>query len=349
MKEKFLSRDGFREAVFKRDSHLCVVCKNEAKDAHHIVERKLWEDGGYYLSNGVSLCNSCHLKAEMTTISCEELRKLAGISKIIMPTRFEEDESIDKWGNQILPNGNRIRGELFDDPSVQKILSEGNVLRLFSYYIKYPRTPHLMFSEGASNDDKILKNHDNFNNKNVIVSYKLDGENTSLYSDHFHARSLNSKNHPSRNWIRNFHSQIKNDIPEGWRICGENLFAKHTINYTNLDSYFYGYSIWNDKNVCLSWEETLEYFEILGIHPVPTFYEGIWNEKLIKETYPKTFRGDPSEGFVVRLKDSFSYKDFNKSCAKFVSLEFRNNLENNPDSTHWSNKSVVPNKIKNMN
>ena len=43
-----LTRDQFREGVFKRDNHKCVICRAPAVDAHHIIERRLWTDGGYY-------------------------------------------------------------------------------------------------------------------------------------------------------------------------------------------------------------------------------------------------------------------------------------------------------------
>ena len=58
-------RKRFRELVFKRDNFKCVMC-NETKDldAHHITDRHLMSNGGYVISNGISLCNNCHLKAE---------------------------------------------------------------------------------------------------------------------------------------------------------------------------------------------------------------------------------------------------------------------------------------------
>lgn len=64
-----LNRDTFRNAVFERDNYKCVVCGETAVDAHHIIERKLFDDGGYYIDNGVSLCGKHHLEAEMTVIS----------------------------------------------------------------------------------------------------------------------------------------------------------------------------------------------------------------------------------------------------------------------------------------
>ena len=45
--EKLLTRDNFRESVFDRDNHKCVFCDKHAKDAHHIMERRLFNDGGY--------------------------------------------------------------------------------------------------------------------------------------------------------------------------------------------------------------------------------------------------------------------------------------------------------------
>ena len=57
-------------------------------------------------------------------------------------------------------------------------------------YKKYPRTFHLPFSKGSTSDDKFLKDYSNFENKDIIVTLKMDGENTTMYNDHIHARSL---------------------------------------------------------------------------------------------------------------------------------------------------------------
>ena len=67
---------------------------------------------------------------------------------------------------------------------------------------KYPRTPHLSFSPGVGGDDIKLDSHKIFANCQVVVTEKLNGENTSLYPEYIHARSLDSRYHPSRAWIR---------------------------------------------------------------------------------------------------------------------------------------------------
>src|SRR3546814_9804484 len=48
-------------------------------------------------------------------------------------------------------------------------------------------------------------------------------------------------------WVKQFRSGIAADIPEGWRVCGENLFAKHSIHYTALPTYFMGFSIRSEE------------------------------------------------------------------------------------------------------
>ena len=101
---------------------------------------------------------------------------------------------------------------------------------------KYPRTFHLSWSKCLSSDDKILKDDSNFIGKIVVVTEKLDGENSTVYSDYSHARSIDSKNHESRNWLKNYITTFQHNIPKDYRVCGENLFAKHSILYDNLET-----------------------------------------------------------------------------------------------------------------
>jgi len=68
-KRKREIRNKFRLSVFERDNYKCRKCDHEWEeldplDAHHIIDRNEMPDGGYILSNGISLCERCHLKAE---------------------------------------------------------------------------------------------------------------------------------------------------------------------------------------------------------------------------------------------------------------------------------------------
>lgn len=342
---EFLSRDQFRAAVKLRDNYCCVICgkkeSNECNiDAHHILERRLWANGGYIINNGVSLCHDHHILAEQTILSCNELREAAGITTIVLPEHLynDADFTYDKWGNIIISNGVRLKGELFFDQSVQKILTEGGVMDMFLEHIKYPRTMHCPWSN-PSKDDRVIHDISRFDGTEVLVTEKMDGENTTVYSDYIHARSLSGINGEDHSYVKTLQARIGHDIPKGWRICGENMAAQHSIKYDNLETYFYVFSIWNERNNCLSWDETLEWVELLNLRTVPILYRGIYDEKIIQSLWNESMR-DYREGYVVRITDSFSYADFRKVLMKFVRPSHVNT------DTHWRHRQFCPNKLR---
>lgn len=206
-------------------------------------------------------------------------------------------------------------------------------------YIKYPRTPHLPWSEKASDDDRRLSDVDHFVGREVIVSIKMDGENTTLYKDKTHARSINSDNHPSRDWVKGMWGDFAYSIPENWRICGENLYALHTIPYSNLTSYFNVFSMW-DGEYCLPWDETCEWCELFHLETVPVIYRGIFDQQLIHSAFPNEHNGNQTEGYVIRLADGYYQDAFEKSIGKFVSKRFVINTDK-----HWMQGKVIPNKL----
>ncbi len=338
MNEKLLTRDAFRESVFARDEYKCVVCGavDVHLDAHHILERRLWPDGGYYLSNGATVCETHHRLCESTDITVEQIREHAGIVKFAIPEHLYDDQVYDKWGNAFLPNGQRLRGELFWDPSVQKVIASH--LSEFTNRVKYPRTYHLPWSENMNEDDRMVESLAPFIDQEVVVTVKMDGENTTMYSDYIHARSIDGRSHASRDWVKNFHSTIAHDIPPDWRVCGENLYAKHSIEYNDLESYFLGFSVWNQVNECLSWDDTLDWFKLLSIAPVKELYRGTFDESAIRN-----LKGDwdTMEGYVVRNARSFSYRDFRHNVAKYVRRDHIQTVK------HWMHgQAIVPNKMK---
>jgi len=340
MKTQLLTRDQFREGVFARDSHKCVICGEPAKDAHHILERRLFTDGGYYLDNGASLCEKHHIEAEETILDCDDIRTACGITKIVLPEHLYDDSTYDKWGNIILPNGNRIKGELFYDESVQKILKQGGVLDLFQKYVKYPRTYHLPWSK-MGKDDRILQDDSCFHGKRVIVTLKMDGENTTMYNDYIHARSINSDSHPTRNWVKGLWSRIGYLLEDDLRLCGENLYGVHSIEYKELPSYFMAFSIWMN-NTCLSWDDGKEFFWLLEVDHVPVIYDGIYDKEAIIKAFEE--KGKDHEGYVIRVADEFHYGQFRKSVAKFVRPEFRQMVNNSHG--HWISSKIKQNKLK---
>lgn len=209
-----------------------------------------------------------------------------------------------------------------------------------SDHIKYPKTYHLPFSLGITNEDKVLKVTSHFNDKIIVATVKYDGECTTLYSDYVHARSVDFSYHPSRTWVKSLQGKIGYKIPEGFRISGENLYAQHSIHYKHLRSYFYVFSVWNNKNECLSWDDTTSFCKELDLPTVPILYEGIWNEKLIRGLYTPKYMGDDCEGFVVRTAESFHYNDFINNVSKFVRP---NHVQTDE---HWMLSAVINNELE---
>lgn len=118
--DSLLTREEFKEQVFAKTNGKCCVpgCDCEAVDAHHIMDRKLWSDGGYYLTNGAALCSKHHLDAEQGRITPKQCLDYMNINvaDVRVPDKLREEYSksisnfesfyrtlmldglIDKWG-----------------------------------------------------------------------------------------------------------------------------------------------------------------------------------------------------------------------------------------------------------
>ena len=213
-------------------------------------------------------------------------------------------------------------------------------------YTKYPRTFHLPYSLTLSDDDKRLDSDDQFKQMDeVYCSIKMDGENTTVYPNgYIHARSLNGNNHPWQSWLKQYIQTWYKDIPQGWRVCGENLYAAHSIKYTfpNESYFFQMFGIYNDKNECLSYEDTWIYADVLGIKMVDVFYVGKYDKDLILQKFEdyKSKSVNEVEGFVVRNCAAFNYNDFSKNVGKFVRANHVTTDE------HWTQNWTPNNVVK---
>lgn len=197
----------------------------------------------------------------------------------------------------------------------------------------YPRTPHLPWSPGATSDDVRTTDLSGLRGREVVVTEKLDGENTTLYRDGLHARSLDSAHHPSRAWVKGLQARIGPSIPEGWRVCGENVYAKHSLAYQNLESYFYGFSVWDGER-CLAWDPTVRFLRRLGV-PVPrVLWRGVFDERALRKLRLDL---DTQEGFVVRAAAGFGRDEFAGRVAKWV------RSGHVQTDVHWMQAAVVQN------
>ena len=303
---------------------------------HHLIDRRLWEESAAdMMENAVALCAECRARADQTTLSPAALREAAGIARIALPEHLDPELAYDKWGSPCLPNGTRLRGELFYERDVQELLAAGGVLGDFLPWCKYPRTLHFPWSPNLQNDDRLLTSLGGFEGEEVVATLKLDGENTTMYRGYIHARSLDSKHHPSRDWVKALHGRIAHEIPEDFRICGENLFGEHSLHYGSLPDYFAVFNIW-ERGDALDWDATVSYCEMLGLHHVPVLWRGMWDEKTIRDV---TMGLDPAkhEGTVVRVTRAIKAGEWKRVVGKCV----RSNHVTTDQ--FWMTRPVVPN------
>lgn len=185
-------------------------------------------------------------------------------------------------------------------------------------------------------DIEVNKNHNFFAN-NILV------HNCSAYMDGYvHARSVDSKNHESRNWVKNYFAGLIPQIYDFYsnddlRICGENLYAKHSIHYTDLESYFYLFNVWV-RDTCASWGFTEILAKEFDIKLVPVLYKGPYEELALKSIISTL--DENSEGFVLRTTDPISANQWQSRVAKYVRA---NHVQTD---THWMNNKIERNLLK---
>lgn len=202
---------------------------------------------------------------------------------------------------------------------------------------KYPRTLHVPWSPGATKDDKIAAE---VVLKDFIFTEKMDGECTTIYSDGYtHARSTTSNHHWSRSRVKQLAGQISSKLPIGYRLVGENVYATHSIEYSNLENeygenwFFQLFAVIDEVFGVLSWEETKNWAEYLEIPHVPVWRK-VYNPaptKLDDKSIPSLVKN--LEGYVVRNLHGFRYEDHQENVFKYV------RAGHVQTDQHWMHKS----------
>lgn len=194
---------------------------------------------------------------------------------------------------------------------------------------KYPRTLHFPFSPGAKNDDRIARDFASLIGPELVITEKLDGENTCL-----NARGVFSRSHaaPTQNpWATYLYARwelLKRDLVD-LDLFGESLYGIHSIEYTGLPEHFFLFGVrcvdrWE------SWDTVCLYAELANVPPVPV----VWCGTVCTEAELKALLEDlvqqpsalsdpelglsPREGIVVRRADAFAIGEFETSVMKWV-------------------------------
>jgi hypothetical protein len=203
-----------------------------------------------------------------------------------------------------------------------------------SWSKKYGRTYHYPFSPGTTNDDRI--NFDWWVHASaidtVIHTEKLDGENTCINRYGVFARSHAAPTvHPWANYLKERWAWMRHDLGD-LEIFGENLYAIHSIAYTDLDEHFFVFGV-RYKDVWLSWEEVEFYAAYFGLPTVPVIMEDTPDDEaafqatvldIVKERSlfdsVEVLTGEECsmEGIVTKNKAEFHVEDFQENVFKYV-------------------------------
>jgi hypothetical protein len=201
---------------------------------------------------------------------------------------------------------------------------------------KYPRTYHLPWSPGTTSDDRISKSVESLIKKEIVITEKLDGSNTSITKSGVYGRShADFTRNPwdVKSW--EIWNLIKNDLSDGVYLFGEGMYGIHSIEYTNLTSYFYIFGV-RDNNIWVSWDAVEEYSYLLDLPTAPVLFKGkVESEKELKElteglvSQPSAL-GGKREGIVIRNADMFHNDDFAQNVMKWVR---KGHVQT---TTHWT-------------
>lgn len=122
-------------------------------------------------------------------------------------------------------------------------------------------------------------------------------------------------------------------------MCGENLFALHSIAYTALPSYFLTFAV-HDGARWISWDDVEAFCAQRSWPHVPVLYRGLWNRKRVHECFnAASSLGGAQEGYVVRLARAFSDEEWPSSIAKYVRP---NHVQS---GRHWMFAPIVKNEL----
>lgn len=364
-----LHREEFHKKCFEREEDQCIVpwCTQKPDEAHHIIERDLWDDGGYILENGVSICNHHHQYAESNDIPPQAFWFWLGISDPPLPDAVDTWQ-INKWGRN------------FDTPAHEELRE----------WIKYPSSTHMLplywaeedtlASNRFENEDKGIESLDDFVGVPLVITEKMDGGNMLLVNDIDNPVRARNGSHPEDTmkkmydemyWEHNVHEKL----PDRLQVFGEWLWAKHSIHYgcecdeqcedvgpaltsyidteeyAPEDAYFQVFGVYDTtQNIWLSWPEVEQVADTLEFPTVPVLYQEDNMDEATFETtfeareelleYAHTVVDNGGEGIVFRTKFPYHYGQFTQRLGKYV-------RENHvtKDEKHWSHRTVKENQV----
>ncbi len=219
-------------------------------------------------------------------------------------------------------------------------------------FFKFPTTPHLtIFGTGSVREDKVLteRERDEFLQHELIVEEKIDGANLGISFDgsgevHVQNRGTYlSKPYQGQwkkldEWLSLKLDRFFDVLHDQYILFGEWCFARHSVIYDSLPSWFVGFDIYDKQNrQFLSCRMRNNLFRQMKICQTPLLGRGRFSLLELKALFKKSlFSKTASEGLYLRYDKGI----WLGARAKLVRPEFVQAIE-----IHWSRNGIIPNKL----
>ncbi|MBU2661950.1 RNA ligase family protein [Actinoplanes bogorensis] len=173
---------------------------------------------------------------------------------------------------------------------------------------QYPRTSHLPDSPGVTGDDPVQPDLTWLDGE-LVVTEKLDGGNLTFTRDAMYGPEPGAETEPWDRPAKALWAMTAYRIPDDWRVCGESMWARRGIAYSDLPGVFIVFGIWDETDTLLGWDDTVDWAQRLELPVVPVLYRG---GSLSEARAAWSQRCDParSEGFVVRAAGRIPADEF---------------------------------------
>lgn len=246
---------------------------------------------------------------------------------------------------------------------------------------KYPRTPHLEGSRLQPGDEDLSQiDFSEIRGKHIVIEEKIDGANSAVSFDTDGGLLLQSRGHYLIGGPREIHYDLFKQwatahaktfyevLGSRYIMYGEWMYAKHSMYYDALPSYFMEFDIFDrEKEIYLDTPSRRLLTEKMPISSVPVLNEGVFQrssdvlkclgksrfirdghiERLVKyckdnglDTEDRLFETDKTdimEGLYIKVEENGCVTN----RLKYVRAGFAQGAMTSPH--HWLHKAIIPN------
>ncbi len=246
---------------------------------------------------------------------------------------------------------------------------------------KYPRTPHLRGSRLQAGDEDLSQiPFSEIKGRHIVIEEKVDGANSAISFGENGELLLQSRGHYLTGGYRERHYDLMKQwavshkdsffavLGQRYIMYGEWLYAKHSVYYDDLPSYFLEFDILDrETGLFLDTPSRGKLTSRIAVSSVPVLAEGVFvsekevlkylgHSRFISEQHMENLRKyclenghdaelrcgetDPTglmEGLYIKIEED----GYVKSRLKYIRASFSQTVD--ASGTHWIDRPIVPN------